>query len=473
MRTITLPLALAAVLAHAQQPMVGLYEQAPDFTATDMNGGVHTLQSYLDDGYTVILDFIVPWCEPCVELHESGVLHTLYNTYGPASGSTDRKIMVFMVTYTGIPYLDGGQTIDFVSGTPYPILKHTPILDAYGVMAFPRVLTICPSGMVVSTQSSTVLANMLDACVACEHYTADSPNDATLLPAEDPGCLLETDDRHVPLYNVGTAALTAVSIEAVDCFTNDVLSTTTWTGTLATYEQTLVTLPGWSAPPGERCVRYRIATPDDDAVNDVAPDIYYQAPVGTSATSTVTVEVLTDANGAGWTWYLYGSDGQTAAFVQEGEYAANTFYTRTVELDPNLCWHFGIANWTVPSFQAPGYYRVISGGEVLIDETNTTQLTGGAVLHDAYFISGLATAIGETSVATPELRVTGAGLLNITRAVDGSTLQVLDGAGRLIMQERIAGTSATVDLSGLTSGAYIAALTSNAGRYARTIVITP
>ena len=29
---------------------------APDFTTTDVNGNVHRLYDYLDDGYTVILD---------------------------------------------------------------------------------------------------------------------------------------------------------------------------------------------------------------------------------------------------------------------------------------------------------------------------------------------------------------------------------------------------------------------------------
>lgn len=31
---------------------------APDFTLVDLNGTTHTLYDYLDDGYTVFLDFI-------------------------------------------------------------------------------------------------------------------------------------------------------------------------------------------------------------------------------------------------------------------------------------------------------------------------------------------------------------------------------------------------------------------------------
>lgn len=465
--------ALCASLGTANaQDMIGLFEQSPDWTATDINGNSHTLSQYLNDGYTVILDFIVPWCEPCVEMHESQVLHTLYNNYGPNSNSVDHKIMVFMISYTDVPYLNGGQSIDWVTGTPYPIITHTPILDAYGVIAFPRVLTICPSGMIVSTQSSTLLENMLNACLSCEHLTADSPNDATLLPGEDPGCLSETDDRYVPLYNVGTSPLTTVAIEAVDCETDEVLSSTVWTGTLTTYTETLVTVPGWSAPPGDRCVRYRIATPDDDALNDLSPEIYYHSPVGTSATTTITVEILTDDNGADWTWFLAGENFETAAWVQEGEYAANTFYTHTVEVAPDACWNFSIANWISPAFEEPSYYLVKCGDDVLISEANTTQMTGGAVMHQAYFISGQATDITESEVAEPVIGSIGGQRITVTGADAGSNLLVMDAAGRLVRTERLSGGNTTVDLSGLNSGAYVISLVSDKGRYSRTFVFT-
>lgn len=465
--------ALCAFFGTAKaQDMIGLFEQSPDWTATDINGNSHTLSQYLNDGYTVILDFIVPWCEPCVEMHESQVLHTLYNNYGPNSNSADHKIMVFMISYTDVPYLNGGQSIDWVTGTPYPIITHTPILDAYGVIAFPRVLTICPSGMIVSTQSSALLDNMLNACLSCEHLTADSPNDATLLPGEDPGCLDETDDRHVPLYNVGTSPLTSVAIEAVDCYTNEVLSSTVWTGTLTSYAQTLVTVPGWSAPPGDRCVRYRIATPDDDALNDLSPEIYYHSPVGTSATTTITVEILTDDNGAEWTWFLAGENFETPAWVPEGEYEANTFYTHTVEVTPDACWNFSIANWSSPTFEAPSYYLVKCGDDVLISEANTTQMTGGAVMHQAYFISGEATAITEPVVAAPEFYLSDSRHLTISGAQPRSILLLVDPAGRMVRSERLSGTSAVVDLSGLNSGAYAVTVASETGRFSRTFVVT-
>ena len=38
---------------------------APDFTITDIDGEEHNLYSYLDYGYSVIIDFSATWCGTC------------------------------------------------------------------------------------------------------------------------------------------------------------------------------------------------------------------------------------------------------------------------------------------------------------------------------------------------------------------------------------------------------------------------
>ena len=44
---------------------------APDWTLTDINGTTHNLYNYLDNGYTVFIDFSAVWCPPCWAYHNA------------------------------------------------------------------------------------------------------------------------------------------------------------------------------------------------------------------------------------------------------------------------------------------------------------------------------------------------------------------------------------------------------------------
>ena len=55
----------------------------------------------------MILDFSVPWCEPCDEIHQSHVLQTLYDQSGP--GTSADKLMVFLISSGPEMFLHGEQ----------------------------------------------------------------------------------------------------------------------------------------------------------------------------------------------------------------------------------------------------------------------------------------------------------------------------------------------------------------------------
>ncbi len=133
-----------------------------NFSATDMNGGTHDIQSYLNQGKYVVIEFFCAWCSPCWQYYQGGTLEELYNTYG--DGGTG-EFVVLMVegeltnteaqitgTTTSQDYAGMSQG-DFTNGGTNPI----PIIDATENLAenvslyegsVPSVYLFCPSGYV-------------------------------------------------------------------------------------------------------------------------------------------------------------------------------------------------------------------------------------------------------------------------------------------------------------------------------------
>ncbi len=145
---------LSSITLSAQLPD---WSTAPDFSLPDTEDTQHDLYDYLDDGYSVVLDFSATWCGPCWNYHQNGVLEELYDEYGP--GGED-KVMVFMVEAdpnTSQPCIygpsgcSGGSIGDWTAGTSYPILNPdsgdaAQVNADFQINYYPTLYGVAPNG---------------------------------------------------------------------------------------------------------------------------------------------------------------------------------------------------------------------------------------------------------------------------------------------------------------------------------------
>ncbi len=199
---------------------------APDFTLTDMNGYEHSLyQDYLDQGYTVFIDFSAVWCPPCWSYHTSGALEDLYINHGPAglpnvSPSTTNDVMVFFIEGDGSPEtcIEGtgcGTHGDWTDGTPYPIIctdgtpNNTSVVSAYDISYWPTVYQVCPDRTLTLCGATASPYSLVTACLPPPSQNDDARS--FMNSSSSSGCSSSTPE--ISIQNYGLNNLTEVKID--------------------------------------------------------------------------------------------------------------------------------------------------------------------------------------------------------------------------------------------------------------------
>jgi len=357
-----LTLLAAAGIFSGAQAQLSAGSVAPNFTITDINGTSHNLYNYLDQGYSVVLDFSATWCGPCWSWHQSNALKTLWTNHGPAgapgvSGTTTDDIIIIFLESDGSTTLadlqgTGGNTQgNWLAGVDYYVTNASSpgaLNNQYQVPGFPTGYIICPNRLVKrayvgyssSTMSATALYTEASGCPA----PASAPTDAALLalPGSAGTCTGSNVALQTRIQNNGTSPLTSATITA--SYNSTVVATLNWTGNLATYAFEDVTVGSFVLPAAGNVVYNVTATNDNNASNNSQTKAYTVSNT-TTPHANITIKINLDRYGSETTWRLKNSAGTTVS--QNPTYAnagANGVYPQAdINLNlPNDCYTFEI-----------------------------------------------------------------------------------------------------------------------------------
>ena len=457
---------------------------APNFTLTDLNGTEHVLYEYLDDGYTVFVDFSAVWCGPCWSYHNSGALEDLYMNHGPAgmpnvSANTTDDVMVFFIegdenTVANLGGTGGNTAGDWITGTPYPIIctdgtiNNDDVTGDYQIGYWPTVYQICPDRIVTECGQSSNPYPLTDNCPA----PASFDNDARTFDYTGETLTCEGSlTPEITIQNYGILPLVSLTIEVA--VNGNIASTTPWTGNLTTYATENIILPALTSLSSNDAVT--INTIDPNGVTDADPNndpmISFNVMMATQNTHTdITVQIVTDAYGSETTWDIKDAGGMT--ILSGGPYSNLSAAGTTTEapvtgtLAANTCHTF-----TIYDSYGDGIDAGYGAGSYTVTDNNGTILASGGVFTDEdgdAFKTG-SVSVGGVNELTTKLSIYPNPAKEIlTISGDYITVDLFDTFGKLVLS---ANNTKNINISSLANGIYTINITTKKGIQTKKITI--
>lgn len=135
---------------------IGIGDQAPDFTLTDLSGQPLTLSDLR--GRYVVLNFWATWCPPCRK--EMPVLQQVHARY------QEQGVVVVGVNLDESPLTIRAFTEPLGVTFPIVIDKGNKVTQAYGFLPLPTTYFIGPDGQVRLVQYGEVTEEQADALIS-------------------------------------------------------------------------------------------------------------------------------------------------------------------------------------------------------------------------------------------------------------------------------------------------------------------
>ncbi|MGB2991287.1 MAG: thiol-disulfide oxidoreductase ResA [Paenisporosarcina sp.] len=116
--------------------VLGIGDQAPDFTLVDLNGEEHRLSDYKGQG--VFLNFWGTWCKPCAK--EMPAMDRQYEIY------KEQGVQILAVNIAQSDFEVERFASQYGLNFPIVIDKTKSVMEAYNIDPLPTTLLINPDG---------------------------------------------------------------------------------------------------------------------------------------------------------------------------------------------------------------------------------------------------------------------------------------------------------------------------------------
>ena len=145
MRTVILSVLVLAIVytifnnaTKEKVEVLGIGDQAPDFTLVDLNGEEHRLSDYKGQG--VFLNFWGTWCKPCAK--EMPAMDRQYEIY------KEQGVQVLAVNIAQSDFEVQRFASQYGLNFPIVIDKTKSVMEAYNINPLPTTLLINPDGKI-------------------------------------------------------------------------------------------------------------------------------------------------------------------------------------------------------------------------------------------------------------------------------------------------------------------------------------